>query len=178
MRMLRAISEIAVAIRVRSPGRKPSSVARARPCWRAMTMSISDTIGTSVSVSTGRRGARSVEGLESLFQVESGQHAFQPQTELDHGEGDLRLDSDDHRLRPSQLDHVGQVSKGAAGKGVHHVERGHVHDHSSAPQAADLFGQLIAELDQVGIGEGGLYRGNQDVALLEDWDLHDLVRRG
>src|SRR5207245_3307790 len=51
--MLRASSEIAVAIRVASPGVKLNAAASERPFWRAMTMSWSDRMGTWVSCSKG-----------------------------------------------------------------------------------------------------------------------------
>src|SRR5438552_1977837 len=52
MRMLRASSEIAAAITVWSPLEKPASAATLRPCWRAVTTSTSDAIGTRSSSST------------------------------------------------------------------------------------------------------------------------------
>src|SRR3989442_529796 len=48
-RMLRASSEIAVAMRVRWLFEKPICWASARPRWRAVTMSTSESIGTRVS---------------------------------------------------------------------------------------------------------------------------------
>src|SRR5438552_2040797 len=52
MRMLRASSEIAAAMTVWSPLEKPAFAATLRPCWRAVTTSTSDAIGTSSSSGT------------------------------------------------------------------------------------------------------------------------------
>jgi hypothetical protein len=49
VRMLRPISEVAVAISVGSGRRKPSRVARARPSARACTKSTSVEMGTRIS---------------------------------------------------------------------------------------------------------------------------------
>jgi hypothetical protein len=47
--MLRANSEIAVAMSVASPEENPSSVAISRPFWRAETISWSEFIATRIS---------------------------------------------------------------------------------------------------------------------------------
>src|SRR5260221_74760 len=43
----------------------------------------------------------SIEEGEAFFEVERGGDPLEGQPELDHGEGDLGLDPDDHRLRPA-----------------------------------------------------------------------------
>src|SRR5512135_3128754 len=48
--MLRETSEIAAAISVASTLSKPNSSANARPCWRAVTMSLAEAIGTCISL--------------------------------------------------------------------------------------------------------------------------------
>src|SRR5713101_5623956 len=50
--MLRASSEIAVAIKVAAPAEKPTARATERPFCRASTMSLSELIGTRISCST------------------------------------------------------------------------------------------------------------------------------
>src|SRR6266571_1039487 len=136
-RMLRASSEMAVATMVRLLLEKPICSARARPRWRAVTMSWSESIGTRVSSFTGDCPRTSAGGAgtaadllvppiqksESLFEVERGRHPLHRQAELHHGEGDLRLDADDDGLGAAQADHVGDVTQGARGERVHHVHR-------------------------------------------------------
>src|SRR3989454_11238903 len=110
MRMLRASSEIAAAMTVWSPLEKPASAATLRPCWRAVTTSTSDAIGTSSSSTTVAVPRAAVEGalapLDALASdpVEEGQpflkierrrHRLERQTELDHCKGHLGLDPDD-----------------------------------------------------------------------------------
>src|SRR5437899_7485694 len=62
MRMLRASSEIAAAMTVWSPLENPASAATRRPCWRAVTTSTSDAIGTSSSSTTVAVPRAAVEG--------------------------------------------------------------------------------------------------------------------
>src|SRR5262249_17452479 len=123
--MLRASSEMAVAIRARSPATNPSLAPRSRPCCRATTMSVSVSMITmrcpsSEEGCTGDRRARSldancgsmrsvtlaavlidrfrrpVEKSKALLEIESGANPFQRQAQLNHGERHLRLDSHDH----------------------------------------------------------------------------------
>src|SRR5437879_5993101 len=131
-RMLRASSEIAVATRVRLLFEKPICWARARPRWRAVTMSWSESIGTRVSSFTeacprastrcpditGDLLGSPIQEREALFEVERGRHPLQRQAELHHGEGDLGLDADDDGLGAAQADHVGDVAQGARGERV------------------------------------------------------------
>src|SRR3979409_1931553 len=109
--MLRASSEMAVAIRVASPGEKLSATARERPFWRATTMSWSEQMETWISSSMCRRCSR--PGLEfpaqiihPLFEIERSLYRRQTQPQLHHREGDFGLDADDHGLRSTELDHV------------------------------------------------------------------------
>src|SRR5882724_1261387 len=93
--MLRATSEMAVAIKVRSDPSKPKSVAIARPFWRAVTMSAAELIATRASFSMlqiffGQR----VEICQPLFQIEGGADPFQGQSQLNHGKGDIGLYAD------------------------------------------------------------------------------------
>src|SRR6185295_16709597 len=98
--MLRATSEIAEAITVRSLGVRSSWDARCRPSWRAVTMSASVSIGMRISASTTAPPLRAcVEVHQALFQVEGGGDGGQRQSQLHHRERHFRLDADDDRLR-------------------------------------------------------------------------------
>src|SRR5689334_5740708 len=122
--MLRASSDIAVAISARSVDVKPRSRASSRPFWRAVTMSISALTGTVISwLATSasffvRRRPRDgsqflIEIGEALFEIERGGDALQSEAELNHGERDLGLDADDDRFRAAQANHVSKVAKRA-----------------------------------------------------------------
>src|SRR5262249_6938623 len=104
--MFRASSEMAVATSVASIAENPRRAANARPCWRAVTMSLSAVIGTTVPVAcaraplfiaaTGSPRPGSLTGLvvqvrEAFFEIERRRHTFQRQAELDHRKGDLGL---------------------------------------------------------------------------------------
>src|SRR2546425_3775334 len=106
MRMLRASSEIAAAITVWSPLEKPASAATLRPCWRAVTTSTSDAIGTrssSTTVDVARAALAALGALASdpiqegqpLLEIERGRDTLERQAELDHCKGHLGLDPDD-----------------------------------------------------------------------------------
>src|SRR5262249_47955853 len=101
--MLRATSEIAVAMRVASLAGNPARVASSRPFWRAATMSASSSMPTRVSADTTTSRERGGEDREAILEVERRVDAVESETELDHGGGDLGLDARDHRLRAAQL---------------------------------------------------------------------------
>src|SRR4051812_15772058 len=102
--MLRATSEIAVAISVRSVLEKPSWDDRRRPSWRAVTMSASEEIGTwTSSAATAALHRDPVEEGQALLEIEGGVHPFQVQAELDHRESHLGLDAHHHRLAPRRF---------------------------------------------------------------------------
>src|SRR5258705_6449398 len=175
--MFLASSEIAVATTARSVEGKPHCDASCRPFWRAETMSASQSIDTRTS---SAMSADLIPGSiplavkvgEALFQVQRGCYALQGETQLDHREGDLRLDSHDDRLGSAQLDHVGDVAQGAGRERVDHVERRHVHDDAPGPDLADLPDERVAQLPQVLVGERRLNRRDRIRALLEDRNLH------
>src|SRR5690348_2538534 len=103
--MLRAISEMAVAITIRSTPAKPSCSASSRPCWRAATMSRS--CSTRITASPSRTNARTdAKVREPLLQVESRRRVAEREAELDHRESHVGLDADDDRLCPLQLEDV------------------------------------------------------------------------
>src|ERR1043165_3722225 len=118
--MLRAISEMAAAMTVWSPSEKPAWAASARPFWRALTISTSEATGWSVSSGTLETLLRqAIQEDQSFLQVQRGGDALERESELHHGEGDLGLDADDHRLGAAQPGHVGNIPQRTDREGVH-----------------------------------------------------------
>src|SRR5919197_4627209 len=98
--MLRATSEIAVAISVRSVAENATCEASERPSARAVTTSASELIGTRTSAFTvARLLSQPSEQGQALLEVQGCVDAFEVEPELDHGERHLGLDADDHGLR-------------------------------------------------------------------------------
>src|SRR4030095_785320 len=97
------------------------------------------------------------------------------QAQLHHGKSDLGLNADDDRLGPTESDHVGEVADSADGQRVHYVERRDVDDDSTRAKCAYLCDQGVAQLQEIGIGEGGLNTRNQIVTLLQDGYLHSPI---
>src|ERR671914_2248711 len=118
--MLRATSEMAVAMSVRSVLENPAAAASRRPSWRAVTMSSSVMIGTRISFVTvaGLLDELVQEG-QSLLEIERGVHALEVEPELDHRESDLGLDADHDRLRAAQVGRVGDAAQRAGSERVH-----------------------------------------------------------
>src|SRR5215469_3689558 len=156
MTILRASSEMAVAIKVRSVEENPSLAASVRPVCRALTISRSDAIGMRVSaashldLSPGLRlgltaaliGLRSlltqllslhtpcakrtgfssgsfnltIQKCKTFFQVQCRGYTGQVEPQLDQGECDFRLDSDDDGFGPPQADHLRDVTQRTRGK--------------------------------------------------------------
>src|SRR5690349_9382032 len=137
--MLRASSEMMVAISVDSVSEKPDCSASSRPLWRAVTMSATVLMGMVFLPSTGRAASGSsldgsallliqlprhaalgagVEVGETLLEIECGGHAFQAESQLHHRERHLRLDADDDRVGAAQADHVGHVPQRAHREGI------------------------------------------------------------
>src|SRR5437879_8306674 len=110
--MLRASSEMAVAITARSVVGKPHCDASSRPFWRAETMSASQSMDTRTSSAMSayllaRALPFPVKVRKPLFQVQRCRDALQRQPQFDHRECDFGLDADDDGLRAAQPDHVG-----------------------------------------------------------------------
>src|SRR2546425_9659487 len=154
IRMLRAISEMAAAMTVCSPLEKPATAANARPCCRASTTSTSAAIGRRSSSPTAARllgfgfegaffGPASQEG-QTFLEVEHRRNAFERQTELDHREGNVGLDADDHRFGAAQPRHVRDVAQRADGEGIHDIEGRHVDDHTAGAIFPDALDQGLA----------------------------------
>src|SRR4051794_8920467 len=105
--MLRAISEIAVAIMVTSVSEKPSCRASSWPAWRAVTMSsglLTSTTKSAATIGPVRRLLRfelSVQQRKTFLEVQSRIHVVEHQPELNHREGHLGLQPHDHGVRPA-----------------------------------------------------------------------------
>src|SRR5262245_22079856 len=118
--MFRASSEIAVVMRTWSVVENASFSARSRPFRRAVTMSPSERIVTSASVSAGSRSLTfpvlELKESEAFLEIERRRHLLEHQPELHHREGDFGLDPDDHRVRAAQADHVRDVAQRPRGE--------------------------------------------------------------
>src|SRR5437667_4498363 len=177
--MFRASSEIAVATTARSVEGKPHCDANPRPFWRAETMSASESIATRTS---SAMSANLIPGTlplslpikvcETLFEVERRRDPLQREPQLDHREGDLRLDPHDDGLRSTQPDHVRDVTQRPGRERIDDVERRDVHDDATGPDHTHALDQRVAQLLQVLVRERGLDRRDQIRALLEDRNLH------
>src|SRR4051794_1665113 len=144
--MLRATSEMAVAIRVWSVPEKPPAAAISRPFWRAATTSASAAIGIRASAVTDRAlSARPAQELQPFLEVEGRRDAVERQAELDHGERDLRLNSDHHRLGTTQLGDIRDAPDRSRGKRIEDIERRQVDHHASAPKATHALGELVPQ---------------------------------
>src|SRR5688572_10305024 len=96
--ILRATSDMAVAIRVRSDPSKPISIARVRPFWRAVTMSAAELIATRLSFRMFQGPLdQSIQIGEPLFQIQSRANPFQRQPQLYHRKSHIRLNAHNHR---------------------------------------------------------------------------------
>src|SRR5437763_16651213 len=116
--MLRATSEIAVAISVSSVAENGSWAASVRPSARAVTTSASELIGTRTSAGTvaGLLGPPAEQG-GPLLHVQRGVHALEVAAELDHRRRHPGLDPDDHPPRPAQPGHAGAAAPRGPGHG-------------------------------------------------------------
>src|SRR5215217_9297282 len=146
--MLRATSEIAVASSVWSVLVSSRSTASSRARWRAVTTSASDSMAIRSSAVSGGTVAWSLLALEqgeALFQVQRRLDVLELHAELDHGEGHLGLDADDHRLRAAQAGHHRDAAQGARDEGVHDVQRGDVDDDAAGAVAGHLAHDVVAQ---------------------------------
>src|SRR5215470_434174 len=102
--MLRATSEMAVAMSVRSLPAKPAADASSRPFCRAATMSTSPlTMMRASSITDSDLAPRHRQQVEPLLEVERGRDVSEREAELDHGHRHLWLDADDDGARAAQL---------------------------------------------------------------------------
>src|SRR2546422_11675588 len=104
--MFRDNSEMAVAINVASPDENPTRDANARPSWRAVTMSLTTLIGTTVSSANARAPSPiavngsprsgsffgfSVPVRATLLQDARGGHPYGGQTHVKHRTSNVLL---------------------------------------------------------------------------------------
>src|SRR4051794_41851225 len=110
--MLRATSEIAVAISVSSVAENGSWAASVRPWARAVTTSASELTGTRTSAGTvaGLLGPPPDQG-EPPLRARPGGHALGVEAERDLGDGHLGRVPADHRLRPAQPGQGGDAAR-------------------------------------------------------------------
>src|SRR5437660_430654 len=144
--MLRATSEMAVAMNVRSVREKPIRSASSRPFWRATTMSASVVIGMTSSSATAVAAPHPgplVQEREALLEVQGGMYVLEAHAQLDHGERHLGLDPHDDRDRASKVGHVGDRPERAGGERVHHVQSRDVDDDAPGPVPTDLVHQVV-----------------------------------
>src|SRR3954452_15111434 len=168
--MLRATSEIAVTIRVRSMLEKPSRADSSRPFSRAATTSESELTWTRISsVTVGGLLELRVEEGEPLLEVQGGVNVFETHPELDHREGHLGLNADNHRLCATQSRHVSDPAQRPRRKGVHHVKCRDVHDDSARAEPAYLFDQVVLQLKDVAVPKRRLNQSIRVVPRLKDW---------
>src|ERR1700691_2561054 len=110
LRMLRASSEMAVAISVWLVASKPRSVASSRPNLRASRKSASSLICTRDSLSTIRSPVRHRPQVgEALVEIQRGTDVQYAQPKLRHGHRDARLNPHDDCLNAAKTKHGGQA---------------------------------------------------------------------
>src|SRR5215218_5808758 len=102
--MLRAISEMAVAISVASVRENPSSAASARPSARAGTTSSSQAMAIVISPFDDMPIPHPlVEERESLLEIEGRLDWVEVELELDHRHRHVGLDADDDGVGAAEL---------------------------------------------------------------------------
>ena len=176
--MLRATSEIAVASSVWSVLVSSSSRRhRARP------LAGGDDVGVGLDRDHATRAhpppsPASFRGRWSSASPSSRSSAVSTSSklmpELHHRERHLGLDADDHGLGAAQAGHARDPLQRPRDERVHDVERGDVDDDPARPVARDLRHHVVAQLQDVGVGQRRLDRGDQERPLLEDRDGHVL----
>src|SRR6267378_2401957 len=132
--ILRATSEIAVAITVGRLPFSPISLAICLPASRAATTSASElmvTFTSSASLTRLNSSRLEIQLCKTLFEIKCGRYPFQCEAKLYHRESNFGLDADDHGCRPPQSDHVRERPQGLRRKGIHDVERCDVDDHAA-----------------------------------------------
>src|SRR5437773_9256885 len=121
--MLRATSEMAVAIKVKSDPPKPNCIPSWRPFWRAVTMSDAQLMATRVSFCmTHAPASHPAQVGQPFLEVQSSAHPFQGQSQLHHGKGHVGLDANNHRFGSAQFEHMGNGAQSACGKRIDDVQ--------------------------------------------------------
>src|SRR5260370_36836105 len=128
--MLRATCEIAVAISVNSLDEKRRVAASARAFCRATRTSTSAATDTKISAAIPRPFAPLAirQQRKRFLKVERGRGPGQPQPELRHRKGNLRLNAGDDRGGAEEMRHLRDTPQGAGGVRIHDVEQRHITD--------------------------------------------------
>ena len=111
---------------------------------------------------------------KAFLQIQSRVHVGEIQTELNQGQGNLWLDSNDDGLGASEANHLRDVAKSACGKRIHHVQRGNIDDDAARATFAYLLDYGIPQLHEIRVAQCRLDRRNQEQPLLENRNLHSL----
>src|SRR2546425_1555883 len=173
--ILRATSDIAVAITVGRLPFSPISLAISRPASRAFTTSASElmsTLTSSASLTRLNSSRLEIQLCKTLFEIQCGRNPFQCEAKLYHRECNFGLDADDHGLRPPQSDHVGESAQSLRSKGVHDVERCDVDNNAAGAEFPHAVRQFIPKLKEILIGESRLNGRDEVTALFEDRNSH------
>src|ERR1700744_4862090 len=176
--MLRATSEIAVAIMVTSVNEKPRSWASWWPAWRAATMSSGWPTSTTTSSTTvtSDRFARSqspVQQRETLLEVQRGVHVNKEDAELDHRERHFGLQPHDYGVGAAQLGHVCNRLQRPGGERIQDVDGSDVDDDAFGPVFGDPFHQTFPEQLGVGVGQGVSHRSDVNLSLFQNGYWHE-----
>src|ERR1700719_2223661 len=166
--MLRASSEMAVAIMVGSLPEKPIWVARSRPFCRAAMMSPTWLMGKSASSS----GIVNIlahprrHQFQTFFKIKSRGDAIERQPKLHHRKGDVGLNPHDHHFCAAQFGSLSDATKSSRGKGIHHIKSADVDHDAARTKLTYLVSQLVLQLDQILIGRCRLHACDQNTTLL------------
>src|SRR5262249_43980502 len=130
--ILRATSDIAVAMSVSSLPENRSPDTSPRTFCRASTTSTCALIGTISSrgslIARRFRDGSCLESVKAILQIERRHCPFEAKAELHHRKRHLRLDTNDDAFCSQQLDHLRDATQRADGKRIHHIEHRHVDD--------------------------------------------------
>ena len=175
LRMFRASSEIAVAIMVVSaPPNPPSSATEpAEPAGGDDVGVVADRDGDLIH--WRRRRARAGDRSRCARPSSRSRTVVTPsrlRPSWTIAKADVGLDADDHGLSAAQPHHLGDRPQRPRRERVEHVEHGDVDDHALRAEPPDAIRELVAQLEQVGVGQRRLDRGDQAVTLLENRDGH------
>src|SRR5918992_319440 len=156
--MLRATSETAVASRVASVFVRPTSVARARPFWRATTTSRSVVMLTRTSSCI--RGtvlpSQPVQQLDTLLQVQSRQHSVHGEPKPHHCGSHIGLHAHHNRRGASQPRRGGDPAQGSGCIRIDYVHRGYVHDDTLRSMPPDGIEKVLLQLQDFAVTQSRL----------------------
>ncbi len=124
-----------------------------------------------------------LEEGEAFFEVERGVDV-ECHAKLHDGERNVGLNTDDDGDGTAEAGHVSEVAQRTGAEGVEHVECSDVDDDALGPVSADLLDEVFLESDELGVVQGGVDRGDEEVSLSENRDEYhrrpasDRVRAG